>query len=248
MMLGDYTVGDGLCMLRRILIASCGLLILVGIIGAGLLFWYRGNSNSNEYIGRFLRNPDANPDFQTPAFTQCEGAPFIIPSDGFIGLLWNDAAAPYNALRRHTGIDIFGGRSEGTVPIYAAYDGWLTRLDDWFSTVIIRHDDPLQEGRTIWTYYTHMGRRTGDQSFIVDAYPQGTFNVPIAQGTLIGYQGAYNPSFPVAIHLHMSIVTSEPDGSFRNEAILENTLDPSPYFGINLDATTQRDRPVECID
>ncbi|MEL6408713.1 MAG: M23 family metallopeptidase [Chloroflexota bacterium] len=233
-------------MLRKVLVALGGLLILAGIAGIGLFFWYRGSSNSNESIGRFLRNPDANTDLETPAFTQCEGAPFIVPSAGFIGLLWNDDAAPYNALRRHTGIDIFGGQPEGTVPIYAAYDGWLTRLDGWFSTVIIRHDDPLQEGRTIWTYYTHMAAGNGSRSFVADAYPAGTFNVPIEQGTLIGYQGAYSPQFPVAIHLHMSIVTSEPDGSFRNEAILENTLDPSPYFGIELDAMTQRERPVRC--
>lgn len=241
-----YKVADNGSLLRKILTAFGSLLIITGIAGIGFFWWYRGSSNSNESIGRFLRNPEANTDLNTPAFTQCDGAPFIIPSDGFIGLLWRDDAAPYTPLRRHTGIDIFGGEGDGVTPIYAAYDGWLTRLDDWFSTVIIRHDDPLQEGRTIWTYYTHMASRNGSQSFVADAYPAGTFNVPIAQGTLIGYQGAYNPAFPVAVHLHMSIVTSEPDGSFRNESVLANTLDPSPYFGIDLDATIQRQRPVAC--
>ena len=106
---------------------------------------------------------------------------------------------------------------------------------------------PYQAGRTIWTYYTHMASRTGED-FIVDDYPQGTFSVPITQGTLIGYQGAYSPQFPVAVHLHLSIVTTAADGSFRNEAILENTLNPSPYFGIDLNADSNNNRPVQCLE
>ncbi|MGJ3239781.1 MAG: M23 family metallopeptidase [Anaerolineae bacterium] len=218
--------------------------LVIGLVAlAQWLFW---RSDSNDSIRQYLSNPTTNADLNSTALTRCGDAPFIIPSDGFIGLLWRDDAAPYTPLRRHTGIDIFGGRAEGTVAIYAAYDGWLTRLDDWQSTIIIRHDDPLQEGRTIWTYYTHMASRDGQRSFIVEDYPQGTYAVPITQGTLIGYQGAYSPGLPVAIHLHMSIVTSNPDGSFRNEALLENTLDPSPYFGIELDVDQADERPVRC--
>lgn len=222
--------------------------LLVGIIGGVFLFqWWFVRSNSGEAIGQFLRNPEANRHLETGAFTQCPGAPFIIPTEGFIGLLWRDDAGPYTPLRRHTGIDIFGGRPTGEVPIYAVYDGWLTRLDDWQSTVIIRHDDPLQEGRSIWTYYTHMASRSGE-TYIIDEYPQGTYGVPISQGTLIGYQGAYSPQFPVAVHLHLSIVTANDDGSFRNEAVLENTLNPSPYFGMDVNADSNTARPVRCLE
>ena len=223
-------------------------LALVVIIAAGVFLfqWWFVRSDSNDMIGQFLRSPEANRNLETGVFTQCPGAPFIIPSEGFIGLLWRDDAAPYTPLHRHTGIDIFAGIPEGEAPIYAVYDGWLTRLDDWKSTVIIRHNDPLQEGRTIWTYYTHMASRSG-VSYIVDDYPQGTYGVPIRQGTLIGYQGAYSPQYPVAVHLHLSIVTSEPDGSFRNEAVLENTLNPSPYFGMDVNADSNTARPVQCL-
>jgi len=232
--------------LRRLIIAA---LVIAGLFFAGRwLFrqWYFGGSDSNVFIRRWLTNPAANPELSTKGLTQCEGAPFIIPSQGFIGLLWRDTAGPYNALRRHTGIDIFGVGEPGSVPIYAAYDGWLTRLDDWRSTVIIRHDDPLQEGRTIWTYYTHMASRSG-QSFIVDAFPPGTFAKPITQGTLLGFQGEYNPQFPVAMHLHFSIVTSEPDGSFKNEAVLENTLDPTRYLGMQVNIDNEPSRPPRCL-
>lgn len=231
--------------MQRFLRGSLMIILMIGLLLLGAYRWYRGSSGSNDYIARWLRNPAQNDQLETSALIRCGDAPFIIPSEGFIGLLWRDSAAPYNSLQRHTGIDIFGRGQSGTVPIYAAYDGWLTRLDDWTSTVIIRHDDPLLEGRTIWTYYTHMASIDGD-SYIVDAYPQGTFSEPITQGALIGYQGLYSPGLRIAMHLHMSIVTSEPDGRFRNEAILENTLDPSPYFGFDVNADTQRNRPVDC--
>ena len=232
---------------RRIVMVLSVLFLVMLIAGIVLFRWYFFRSGSNDLIRVFLNNPQTNTELVTGAFTQCPGAPFILPSAGFIGLLWRDDAAPYTPLRRHTGIDIFGGQPEGQVPIYAVYDGWLTRLEDWQSTVIIRHDDPLQPGRTIWTYYTHMASRNG-ASYIADDYPRGTFAKPISQGTLIGYQGAYSPQFPVAVHLHMSIVTTEPDGSFRNEAILENTLNPSPYFGMDVNADSNTSRPVQCIN
>jgi hypothetical protein len=121
-------------------------------------------------------------------------------------------------------------------------------LDDWKSTIIIRHDDPLQKGRTIWTYYTHMASRDGERFYIAEKFPLGTYSRYVEQGTLIGYQGAYSPAFPVAMHVHMSIVTTEDDGSFKNESVLDNTLDPSPYFGMNLNADTNLVRPVQCIE
>lgn len=89
---------------------------------------------------------------------------------------------------------------------------------------------------------------TDGTSYIHAAFPPDTYSVFVRQGTLLGYQGKYNPPFPIAMHLHMSIVTTADDGSFNNEAVLANTLDPSPYFGINLNADTQQMRPVQCVE
>jgi hypothetical protein len=73
-------------------------------------------------------------------------------------------------------------------------------------------------------------------SYIVDAFPQGTNELFVAAGTLLGYQGNYsgNSLNPTGIHLHISIVKSAADGSFMNETDIKNTLDPSPYFGFPL--------------
>ena len=73
-------------------------------------------------------------------------------------------------------------------------------------------------------------------------------DVPVKRGDLLGYQGEYagvgRP--PIGMHVHMSIVTSEDDGTFRNEAIIGNTLDPSPYFGMQLHIADLPARPIQC--
>jgi hypothetical protein len=226
------------------------ILIVVGITGGVLFYrWYTGNgeSNSNTVIRRYLTDPSSRPELTTEGYVACPGAPFILPSEGLIGLLWRDPARPYDALHRHQGVDIFGDGPNNTVAIVAAYDGWLTRLPDWRSTVIIRHDDPLQPGRTIWTYYTHMASTDGSESYIDAAFPPGTSERFVEQGTLLGYQGDYGgDGYAVAMHLHFSIVLSDADGNFLNEALLENTLDPSPYLGLPLDIADQPQMPIRC--
>lgn len=164
----------------------------------------------------------------------CTGAPFILPTDGFIGLLYADPRSPYSSGNPHQGIDIFSEGEAGTVPVYAAYDGYVTRDAIWRSALILRvPDDPLQPGRQIWLYYTHMADRQGS-SFIVDAIPPGTTEMFVEQGTLLGYTGDYNGNSARAIwvHLHFSIVLDDGNGRFRNELEFANTLDPSPYLGM----------------
>ena len=45
-----------------------------------------------------------------------------------------------------------------------------------------------------------------------------------------------SPGNPTGVHLHFSIVLDDGNGSFRNELEIANTLDPSPYLGIALNA------------
>ena len=226
------------------------LIIFAVVLAGGLfVFWYlRGSvSDSNSYIREWLLAPIMRPLLSSEGGVACEGAPFILPSEGLIGLLWADPARPYNPIRPHTGLDIFGDGESGTVPNYAAYDGYLTREANWKSAVIIRHDDPLQAGRTIWTYYTHMASESGTESYIDDAFPPGTSNKFVEQGTLLGYQGLYSGTGPaIAMHLHFSIVTSDSGGAYLNEAVFANTLDPSPYFGMTLNIGDLPERPIGC--
>lgn len=223
-----------------------GIFVLAGC-GYILLTLYSDRlSDSNKYIRRWVDHPDSRPELRTER-QSCGDAPFVLPSDGFVGLLWNDPAAPYTVFNRHTGIDIFGDGKEGEVPVYAVYEGYLSRLSDWLSTVIIEHDDPLNPGQTIFTYYTHMASGDGKTSYVLEQFPPGTERVWVEKGTLLGYQGEYSGrSFPIALHVHLSIVKSDDNGSFLNESEVGNTLDPSPYFGLPLKHEDGIERPIRC--
>ncbi len=180
------------------------------------------------------------------AKTRCSpSTPFLFPTEGYIGFLWDDSFRPGH---RHQGIDIFSKEGSGQTPVYAAYSGFLTRLPNWKSSLIIRlPDDPLHPGRQVWTYYTHMADE-GGSSYIVDDFPPGTTEVFIEEGTLLGYQGNYSgtPGNPTGIHLHFSIVLDDGQGSFLNELKIQNTLDPSPYFDLPLNGKTNVDQIPSC--
>ena len=166
----------------------------------------------------------------------CANAPFTLPIDGFTGLLYNDPRGPYNRLRRHQGIDIFVDVAPGIQPVYAVYDGYVSRNRDWTSTLILRvPQDPLQPNRQIWVYYTHMADEVGND-FIEPAFERGTKEVFVQQGTLLGYVGNYDGNLPTRIwtHLHLSVVMDDGRGNYLNEYYIKNTLDPSPYFGIDV--------------
>jgi peptidoglycan LD-endopeptidase LytH len=186
-------------------------------------------------VFEWFANPAAHPDWAVRAGSRCGEAPFILPTDGFIGFIWDDS---FRVGHRHQGIDIFGGQDNNQTPVVAAASGYLTRLEDWKSTVIIRiPDDPLKPGRQIWTYYTHMADQEGN-SFITAEFPPGTVEKYVDAGTILGYQGNYSgtPDNPTGVHLHFSIVLDDGQGRFRNELEIINTLDPSPYLGLPLNA------------
>jgi peptidoglycan LD-endopeptidase LytH len=167
--------------------------------------------------------------------TLCEGAPFLLPADGYIGLLYGDPRGPYSPDHRHQGIDIFSFSDADITPVYAAYDGYLTREEGWFSALIIRvPDDPLQPGRQIWLYYTHMANTSGSTSFIDSRFPPGTKDMPVKQGDLLGHTGNWGGSAlnPVGVHLHFSIVKDNGFGHYTNELEFNNTIDSSRYLGI----------------
>jgi hypothetical protein len=223
------------------------LLALAGVIAAGLAGWRTLRSLPRDrMVVDWIYNPGRHPEWSLPAGTRCLGAPFQFPTDGFIGYLWDDSFRPGH---RHTGLDIFGGDQPGVTPVYAAYDGYLTRLPDWKSSLIIRIPaDPLQPERQIWNYYTHMAD-PGGNSLIDAAYPPGSSEVLVAAGTLLGMQGNYSgtPGSPVGIHLHFSIVQDDGQGGFLNESHIANTLDPSPYFGMHLNANEPNEDIPNCV-
>lgn len=203
-------------------------------------------------FGRWARyaelrtNPEVFAQYALQAGQRCGDAPFQFPTRGVVLGLWDQA---YRFGHRHAGIDIFSGTEPGMTPVYAAYSGHLSRLPDWKATVIIRiPSDPLNPGRQIWTYYTHLANQDGE-SFISDNFPAGTSEVFVEAGTFLGFMGDFSgdPGNPTGLHLHFSVVKDDGEGRFLNELDIRNTYDPSPYFGLPLNhKENPNDFPV-CI-
>jgi hypothetical protein len=214
------------------------LILLMGIIlvaGYQAYRWYTRQGKRFPRVMTWLRDPLAHPEWMVRAGERCRDAPFLMPTDGLIGFLWGDSFRPGH---RHQGLDIFGVQELNQTPVIAAYSGFLTRFPDWKSSLIIRIPvDPLNPDRQIWTYYTHLADKNGN-SYIEPQFLPGTKEVFVEAGTLLGYQGNYSgdPNNPVGIHLHFSIVLDDGQGRFRNELEIENTLDPSPYLGVPVNA------------
>lgn len=219
------------------------ILLIVLIILWVLIYPSLRNNGFVDFI-RYRRSPESVNLTVVTELERCPDAPFIIPTGGWIGVMYGDGIL---GTSNHSGLDIFTLESNGDTPVYAAYDGYVTRLPEWTSAVIIRHpQDPLDPGRQIWTYYTHMADAAGND-YIVDEIPPGTYELEVKQGTLLGYQGDYNGGSPrrISTHLHFSIVRDDGQGQFLNETGSVNTLDPSPYLGMRLNATCA-DRPPVC--
>lgn len=228
---------------KRLILSTLAVAFVVIAVYVYLSYFRR--SARTVQVLAWLRNPVSRSDWMMQAGMRCYGAPFLFPTDGLVGFLWDDS---FQAGHRHQGIDIFSGTDLGVTQVVAAYSGYLTRLPDWKSAVIVRvPDDPLQPGRQIWLYYTHMADPNGN-SFIAPDFPPGTREKPIDAGTFLGYQGDYSgdPNNPVGVHLHFSIVQDNGYGNFRNELDIRNTLDPSPYLGLALNANENTDTIPVC--
>jgi murein DD-endopeptidase MepM/ murein hydrolase activator NlpD len=227
------------------------LLAVAGVLlGVAYYFFARPWVNTASHVSRlreYLNDPAGHAGWQVRAGERCGDAPFILPTDGYLGFGYGDS---WILGHRHQGFDIFGPTGLGQTPVIAAYDGYLTREADWKSTVIIRvPQDPLQPARQIWNYYTHMADAQGN-GFISADFPPGTHEKFVAAGTRLGYQGNYsgNPSDPVGMHLHFSVVKDDGQGKFLNELRIENTLDPSPYLGLRGAVGDDWSRPITCVE
>ncbi|MFK7805603.1 MAG: M23 family metallopeptidase [Anaerolineae bacterium] len=213
--------------------------LAAAIVLAGFVGWVYLNRRTDRIslIRTWFADPPAHQDWLVKGGEYCPDAPMMFPSDGFIGVGWGDGAPP---MYEHTGYDIFSpAGADNITPIYAAYDGYLTRESTWRSSVIIRHPDfdqlpEVTGGQEIWTYYTHMASADGETIYVEPDFPKGTREKFVEAGTLLGYQGTWSGRLndPVGLHLHFSIPVTIDGGGYANETMIENTLNPAPFLGV----------------
>lgn len=222
-----------------LLVIGIPLILLLSILG---YIYVRGGRQSGRWAlyTAIRTDPEVFAQYSIQPGQRCGDAPFAFPTNGVILGLWDQS---YRWGHRHAGIDIFSGSEPGITPVYAAYPGFLTRLPDWRSTVIIRiPSDPLNPGRQIWTYYTHLANIDGE-SFVSAEFPAGTYEQRIEAGTFLGFMGNFSgdPGNPTGLHLHFSVVRDDGEGMFLNELDIRNTYDPSPYFNLALNGRENPD-------
>lgn len=232
--------------MKKLGIALLTIGVVTALVAGYFLFLDPAHSrNRTRFVVQFIRHPEEHADWKITALSRCGDAPFLFPTDGMVGYLWDDS---FQAGHRHQGIDLFSGTDAGVTPVYAVYDGYLTRLADWKSSVIVRiPTDPLHPGTQIWTYYTHMADADGN-SLIAVRFPAGSSEVFVPTGTFLGFMGNFSGTAgqPVGVHLHFSIVHDDGSGHFTNELQISNTLDPSPYLGLPLNANDSPALPILC--
>ncbi len=166
----------------------------------------------------------------------CTGSTWRLPNDAATGVIW-----------RMEGLNFYGYGAR--VPVYAVADGLLTRQADWFDTVVILHDDPLDPGQQVWSLYSDMGAADGSTSYVSEDFPPGATNVPVKAGQIIGYQGTWNGRFGWATWKHVLFAVIRADGAdFPVEVTAENVLDPRPYLSLDLPpmAEVKTQQPVKC--
>src|SRR5215831_18453059 len=99
---------------RYLVFVLPGLMLVMGGIG---YWWFRLDSPTRDTLDAWVIDPSSRPDLKTTLTKPCPGAPFLLPSSGFMGFLYADHTPPYNPFGPHPGVDIFGDGAPGTIPI-----------------------------------------------------------------------------------------------------------------------------------
>ena len=167
----------------------------------------------------------------------CPGAQWRLPSDGSIGIGWTE-----------DGLDFFGRGKAADIPVYAVADGLLTRLSGWVDVVAIQHEDPLRPGKKVWAMYGGMAAANGADSFVAEDFPEGTTNLPVKSGQLLGYQGSWSetPQWPKWVHMSFAITDGTAQASLAQNSGARDSLDPAQYLGLIVESGNESPQPLKC--
>ena len=155
---------------------------------ADTLFFEPKNFSSNTY----------------PEDLLCPQVPWRLPTTSDLGMLWESGQ-----------VLMMGDFRKREVPVYAVADGLLFQFPGWETALAIQHQDPLQSGKHIWSFYGDMAPAYDPENAYIDVIYQGADGIPVKAGDLIGYQGRWlGPDQQTWVHLRFTLLPAEDDGSF----------------------------------
>ena len=138
-----------------------------------------------------------------PENLACPGAPFKLPTQANMGMYWKDSQL------------LMLGAGTREIPVYAIADGFLYQFPEWDTAVAIKHDDPFNTGKSIWSFYGDLAPAfDSSKPYIETSYIKAE-GIPIKTGDLIGYQGRWlGPSQQTWVHLRFALLPATSDGEF----------------------------------
>ncbi len=84
-------------MLKKLFI----LLLILACLATAVFAYNRLRDPRTQTFSQWANDPQAREDLIIVQRDACPGAPFILPADGWIGLLYNDPGGPYSASNPH---------------------------------------------------------------------------------------------------------------------------------------------------
>ncbi len=78
-----------------------GIAAAIIVAGGVYLVYSRwsGNPLRDSRVLDWIRNPRSHPDWAVQIGQRCSNAPFQLPTQGYIGYLWDDSSGPVTATR-----------------------------------------------------------------------------------------------------------------------------------------------------
>ncbi|MBN2047533.1 MAG: glycosyltransferase family 39 protein [Anaerolineaceae bacterium] len=161
----------------------------------------------DEYEESVVFKPNDSNEGRLNAELSCGAAAgWQAPTRGEFGAVWNTNQ-----------LFIYGHGDIGAIPVYAVADGLLYRFDEWQGAVAIQHEDPLQLGKMVWSFYGDMLNVYSGDELVAADFPRGVQAVPVRKGDLIGYQGNSYMGALEQPHLHFALVPADEDGGFPDD-------------------------------
>ncbi|MFW5714096.1 MAG: hypothetical protein ACOCYU_05440, partial [Brevefilum sp.] len=164
-----------------------------------------------------LYEPKDNQKVDYPENLVCPEVPFRLPTQANMGMYWKNGQ-----------LLMLGSGRSGEIPVYAVADGLLYQFPSWETAVAVRHKDPLDNEKFIWSFYGDLAPAHNSENPYIESPFLGAGGVPVKAGDLIGYQGRWlSPSQATWVHLRFTLLPGNGDGEFP-EAFL-------PIFDFNAD-------------